>query len=346
MPDRNAFVSNSFARRQLYFERAKTALHREYGTVTGNLVRTLTRELSRRQLANLGVYTKGQLRALIRNVLEQFDKESGKFFDDVMEWLGIAVEDEATFTVATMDLALGREDTTVPTAGSDLSSGIIAATGLGAVATLRDFNRTQRNTVRKHIQRAWANKLSVQDTIRMVQGTRSRRFRDGLVARMQRFAEATVSTVAQFGESVGRSSGMQPFLDVVIGYTWVSILDGKTSTICRSLSGRVFRFGQGPIPPVHLNCRSHIEPIFRSNTVFARTGGQVIAAGETYYSWLRRQTRQFQDDVLGPTRGDLFRNGGLTSDQFSRLNLNRQFEPLTLDEMRARQPEAFREANV
>lgn len=345
MADRNAFVSNSFTRRQLYFERAKTALYREYGTVTGNLVRVLTQELSRRQLANLGAYTKGQLRALIRDVLEHFDSKSDAFYDEVAEWLGIAVEDEAAFTVATMDLALDRE-TEVPVVNDDVFSGIIAATGLGVLETLRDHNRTQRNTVRKQIQRAWANKLSVQETIRSFQGTRSRRFKDGLIARMQRFAEATVATIAQFGENVGRATALQPFLDVVIGYTWVSILDGKTSTICRSLSGRNFRFGTGPLPPMHLNCRSHIEPTFRSGTVFARTGGRVIAAGETYYSWLRRQPKQFQNDVLGPTRGDLFRSGGLTSDQFSRLNLNRRFEPLTLDEMRSRQPEAFREANV
>ena len=345
MADRNAFVSNSFARRQLYFERAKTALYRQYGTVTGNLVRTLTRELSRRDLANLGVYTKGQLRALIRDVLDQFDKQSGDFFDEVMEWLGIAAEDEAAFTVATLNLALDREEV-VPKVGDNVSGGIIAATGLSVLATMREFNRQQRNSVRKHIQRAWANKLSVQDTIRMVQGTRSRRFRDGLIARLQRYAEAIVATVAQFGENVGRNAAMQPFLDVVIGYTWVSILDGKTSSICRSLSGRTFRLGRGPIPPMHLNCRSFVEPLFRAGTVFARTGGQVVAAGETYYNWLRRQTRQFQDDVLGPTRGELFRKGGLTSEEFSRLNLNRRFEPLTLDEMRSRQPEAFREANV
>lgn len=345
MADRNAFVSNSFARRQVYFERAKTALYRQYGTVTGNLVRTLTEELSRRELANLGAYTKGQLRALIRDVLKQFDEKSGDFYDEVARWLGIATEDEAAFVVATLNTALGEEQIERLSVSNDVFGGIIAATGFGALETMRQFNRTQRNNVRKNIQIAWARNLSVRDTIALFRGTRGRRFRDGLAARMQRFAEATVATVAQFGENIARSSVLQQ-ASIVFGYTWVSILDGKTSTQCRSLSGRTFRFATGPIPPIHLNCRSHIEPLFNAGTVFARTTGQVIDVGETYYSWLRRQTRQFQDDVLGPSRGDLFRRGGLTSEEFSRLNLSRQFEPLTLAEMRARQPEVFREANV
>lgn len=345
MADRNAFVSDSLMRRQIYFERTKTAVYREYGTVTGSLVRIIIRELSRRQLTSLGVYTKGQLRALIRRVLDEFDLHSNRFYTTVADWVTQAANDESEFTVDTLNLALARKEE-APNVNTELFSGIIAATGLGFLETLRDHNRTQRNNVRKQLQRAWATNLTVQETIQSFQGTRTRKFKDGLVARMQRFAEATIATVAQYGETIGRSAAFKPFLDVVVGYTWVSILDGKTSTICRSLSGRTFTYGNGPLPPMHLNCRSHVEPLFKTKTVFARLGGVVIASGETYYTWLKRQPKQFQDDVLGPKRGDLFRNGGLTSDQFSRLNLNRRFEPLTLEQMRRRKPEAFREANV
>lgn len=41
-----------------------------------------------------------------------------------------------------------------------------------------------------------------------------------------------------------------------------------------------------------------------------------VPAKVTYQQFLARQTVAFQDDVLGPTRGRLFRRGGLTLDQF------------------------------
>ena len=41
-----------------------------------------------------------------------------------------------------------------------------------------------------------------------------------------------------------------------------------------------------------------------------------VPAKTTYTEFLNRQTSQFQDDILGPTRGKLFRSGGLTLDKF------------------------------
>jgi hypothetical protein len=51
----------------------------------------------------------------------------------------------------------------------------------------------------------------------------------------------------------------------------------------------------------------------------------------TYDAWLRKQPKSFQDDVLGPTRGDLFRNG-LAMDQYVDLH-GRQ---LTIAELKAK----------
>ena len=66
----------------------------------------------------------------------------------------------------------------------------------------------------------------------------------------------------------------------------------------------------------------------------------------TYYEWLKTQPTQFQNTALGPTRAKLFKDGGISADEFARLNLGRDFEPLTLDEMRAKMPEVFERANL
>jgi hypothetical protein len=71
-----------------------------------------------------------------------------------------------------------------------------------------------------------------------------------------------------------------------------------------------------------------------------------IDGGTNYYQWLKTQPSAFQDAALGKTRARLFRDGGLTAERFAALQLDRRFEPLTLDELRALDPLAFIKAGI
>ena len=123
------------------------------------------------------------------------------------------------------------------------------------------------------------------------------------------------------------------------------------SPICRSLDHRVFKVGEGRRPPFHINCRSTLILVLdekyrgkgNSNQRASKDG---LVANESYYEWLKTQPKSFQDDALGKKRAALFRDGGLSADDFARLNLNKNFEPLTLDEMRAKNPTAFEKAGL
>jgi hypothetical protein len=57
--------------------------------------------------------------------------------------------------------------------------------------------------------------------------------------------------------------------------------------------------------------------------------GQVPAT-TTYGEWFKTQTTEFQDQVLGSTRGEMFRNGGISLDKFTA----RDGDVLTLDELK------------
>ncbi len=52
----------------------------------------------------------------------------------------------------------------------------------------------------------------------------------------------------------------------------------------------------------------------------------------TYGGFLKRQSKEFQNDVLGPRRAELFRSGKLRIDQFT----DDMGRTLTLDELAAR----------
>jgi SPP1 gp7 family putative phage head morphogenesis protein len=104
------------------------------------------------------------------------------------------------------------------------------------------------------------------------------------------------------------------------------------------------------------NCRSVTTPELDGRFKFddsrskrpsiGSDGRGTVGSNSTYYGWLKRQTAAFQDETIGKTRGKLLRNGGLTSEEFARLSVDSKFKPLTLDEMKAKDPEAFENAGL
>ena len=109
----------------------------------------------------------------------------------------------------------------------------------------------------------------------------------------------------------------------------------------------------GPTPPAHWGCRSVIVPVVKPEyAVFGKEDRERPAVGadgvenvkgtRNYESWLKKQPASFQDDVLGAEKGKLFRQGGLSLDRFVDSN----YRPLTLSELRAREPAAFKRANI
>ena len=93
------------------------------------------------------------------------------------------------------------------------------------------------------------------------------------------------------------------------------------------------------------NCRSSTAPklspefdIFDEGATRASKGadgGKQVAADTTYYDWLKRQPASYQDEVLGKTKGLIFRNSGLTPEQFRAITVDDLGRPLTLEEMAA-----------
>ena len=176
-------------------------------------------------------------------------------------------------------------------------------------------------------------------------------------------ADGNVTKIPEKARAAARKAGIGVGTNIKLaGYRWISILDSVTSQLCRSLDQQVFKFGKGPLPPAHPNCRSSIiaempgkwhkrGPDGRfvkkdERRAQGPDGVQAVDGTLTYYDWLKDQPSAFQDDALGVTRAELFRKGGLSAAAFARLNLGKNFQPLTLEEMRRLAPRAFRRANL
>lgn len=201
--------------------------------------------------------------------------------------------------------------------------------------------------------------------VREIRGTRANGYSDGIIEIDRRHAEAVVRSAISHTAGAARDAFYEANSDLIKAVRWVSTLDGRTSAPCRVRDGK--QYAQGTHKPIghsipwlsgpgrlHWNCRSSSAPVLKS---WAELGGNdlpeftpaqrasmdgAVPAETVYADWLKRQSARRQDDVLGPVRGKLLREGGLKVEQFS----NDKGRWLTLDQLREKQARAFERAGV
>ena len=169
----------------------------------------------------------------------------------------------------------------------------------------------------------------------------------------ERHASALVRTTTNHVSTQARQATIDNNKDIIESVEWVSTLDGKTTSTCQALDGKVFPIDSGPRPPMHWGCRSTVIPIvkeeFKVNTssdtrrpAKGPDGREEVSGKTTYQSWLNKQPKQFQVEVLGEARAELFRQGNLSLDRF----VDKNYQPLTLSELRKKEPLAFEKAGL
>lgn len=120
----------------------------------------------------------------------------------------------------------------------------------------------------------------------------------------------------------------------VKNWRFVATLDQRTTIQCAAQDGKVFPIGEGPIPPLHVNCRSATAPVIGDPDAApvgtrAALGGPV-QADTTFEEWLTDLPVSEQEMVLGKTKTAAWRAGKLTLAQM----LGQDLQPLTLAELR------------
>lgn len=208
------------------------------------------------------------------------------------------------------------------------------------------------------VRTGWAQGKTIQEMTRQLVGTKAGGYTDGALAITRRNAETVIRTTTQHVANAARQKVWEDNGDIVKGYKWLSTLDRKTSVQCRSLDGREFKPGQGPMPPIHPNCRSTTIAVLDKKYDFLKQGQTrsaefgPVSAKQDFYNWLKDQNEKDQAMAIGSIRAKLLRDGGLTPERFSALNLDRNFQPLTLYGspgvlgMQDFEPEAFKRAGL
>lgn len=139
-------------------------------------------------------------------------------------------------------------------------------------------------------------------------------------------AEAIMRTATTHYASVAQEEIMQSA--GIDRYVWYSTLDTRTTPICQARDGKVYRMSANdPMPPAHFRCRSVVSPLVK---------GLEPTERPTYGKWIKQQPHHVQDDILGPARAELLRQG-VGVDRFVDDGTGRTF---TLSELAKRESEA------
>ena len=271
----------------------------------------------------------------------------GQFTDNLNEEIPLFAESEIDFASSTLKLD-GDFETVIP-APVQVMAAVNARPFSNRLLKdyLSDFSKGQSALVKQAVSSGFYEGLTTQEIVRNVVGTKSQGYKNGILNVSRTSADRMVRTSLSHTSSVAKNQFFESNKDLIPYYEWVATLDSRTSSICRSRDGDVFKVGKGPLPPAHYNCRSSTVPLLKNQVNADGTkkliGGKrasvdgQVNADLNYNDWLKTQTEDFQNDVLGKAKADLFRDGGLTMKNF----VNNKGQSLTLSQLKAKYPKAW-----
>lgn len=234
---------------------------------------------------------------------------------------------------------------------------------------LRDWLKTYEVNDRRRMMDEIRQGLVFSETptqiSRRIFGTRAMGGADGTREITRRGAQTLAQTATSAISNASRQAVYQRNRSIIPREVYVATLDSRTTPICRSEDNEVYEVGQGPIPPLHMNCRSIRAPVVDGRKLGKRpattaTEKQLeglrgparrreveklvgrVPASESYQVWLKKTPASFQDEVLGPTRGRLFRAGEIDMKGF----VDNSGNEWTLRQLYEQDPGRFQRANL
>lgn len=343
-------------RYQVYLERLKAGEVRKLDPV----LRALDRLVRDALMAAPGNPTPAQVASLVRNLRAKAEPVLARYQLSSSAELKRLSSYATQFHTETLGLVWPQAAPALATPAAAATWALTLAAPIQATGQLlepftKGWGARTMQRVEGTIRTGIAQGQTTDQIIRTIRGTKAANYADGILGGVaRREGAAMVNTAIQQVSNAAQLAVYEANEDMVEMYQFLATLDSRTTEQCMSLDGQQFRIGAGPVPPLHINCRSVTIPVIkgvdltegRTRASVGDDGGEQVDGRLTYFEWLKTQPPAFQDDALGSTRATLFRKGGLSAEEFARLNLGTNFQPLTLDQMRQKNPAAFARAGI
>lgn len=219
-----------------------------------------------------GKFTRTQAAALGR-MQADLKKALGGNFEAAQEWYVKELDELITHEVATTQKVVGSALTgdKVKALSSPTPAALArlkAATPYSGYTIDQWFKGTESAEINKIMARVRvgiAGGESMSDMVRAIRGTRESGYTDGI---LQGYTTTSAQTMARTITNGVSNATQQEFYKanakLIDHEVFTATLDGRTSTICASLDGEAFDVGDGPVPPLHPNCRSLRVPVTKA----------------------------------------------------------------------------------
>jgi len=352
---------NDAIRRQILLEGVKASEAERFL----KFLKEIDKDLRLKLTADVTDYSRSRLNAQIASISKSITDIMDEYVSSLDETYSDLATSEARLEVSSLNSAVTEKgfEAAIPDAKQLITAyktDPISIRGKGQGLTLdaftKQFTADQVSLITGRISQGFAEGQTTEQVISSLRGTKAANYADGILAQVDRNNKTMVRTALQNVSSAARQATWEANGDFIIGVEWVSTLDDRTTSQCASLDGKVFPVDSGPRPPLHPNCRSTTAPVLSDDLQYLEKGAkrpskgddgtEQVSAKTTYYEWLGGQPASFQDHVLGPTKGKLFRDGGLSADEFAKLQINKNYKPITIAEMEKLAPEAFEKAGL
>ena len=336
----NLYLFNMLFRHQVYLEGVKAGFAKNYAVVLNELYGEFAKFIGQTRYETLDGFTRVQLENFINRfvvaqqyfysrytqqligLLQQFVATDKDVLSAVYETATGLTTSQRSKSPEVGDLpsTLGLRVTHSTDAANSrlwnaISDEIVPASGLTIPQMFNDLQQSTTSGISKQLRIGYANGETGKATLASIVGDPELNYRDGLFARFANQNNAIIATAIQHATSMTNSAIASVHFNQ---YQWVSILDSRTTEICRSRNGNVYTYGDGPLPPAHYFCRSKDIPL---------NGDQLHDIPDTLAQWLTTQPEDVLVDMLGAKLAGRLASGSVGANTFS---LNDIVIPLTL----------------
>lgn len=304
------------------------------------------RDEVRRQVLQFGDdnRTRQNLEKLLRDLEDILDGITTNWQDKLTEDLQTLAGYEADWTTKTLTANVDAEFVT-PSPDQVWSAVKWNPLPLGdkpadLFGLMKGWQDAEVNRLVNGVKMGFVQGRTTRDIVKDVVGT------GGLADISQRNAAALVKTAINHVSTQAKDVTYEKNKDIVEGYELVVTLDSRTSAICRSWPpNKVYRLDDEyqPKPPFHVACRTTTAPVISSEYDFldagakraarGAEGGTQVDANTSYYDFFARQPAWWQDKAIGPIRGAIFRNAGMSPEEFRVASVDGFNRPMSLAEM-------------
>jgi SPP1 gp7 family putative phage head morphogenesis protein len=344
---------------QVYLEKLKAQQVIVFDQVHGEIESAITEVLGALEVESLDKLTKAQLSGTLNALRTTQGEVQLAALADLTTQLQGTAGFQAAFEQTMLDSVLKKGNSKIKMVNVSANKAYqhaldhpVAGTGALMEPFMKSWSESTLGAVEGAVRDGWAQGKTVPQVMQQIRGTKAAMYKDGILTTSRREAAAMVRTSTQHVAQSARMATWGANGDLIKGYEILATLDGRTSTVCRALDGEKFDLGKGPVPPLHVNCRSTTIPTLGPEWDFLDEGATrsslngYVPADTTYYEWLKGQDPAFIKDAIGAGNATLLTSGKLTAREFKDLSLGKNFEPMTLKQMAEKSPQVFKDTGL